>query len=213
MARRFDQPRLVLATHNAGKLAEIRALLAPLGVDVVSSGELGLAEPVEDGDSFAANAALKAMAAVEASGLPALADDSGLEVFGLDGQPGVVSARWAGPDRDFKQAMARVRRELAERFGDFQRADKRARFVAVLCLAWPDGHREFAEGEVVGQLVDPPRGSGGFGYDPMFQPEDRAETFAEMPASEKRTLSHRARAIDRLVTACFDATCASATMS
>ena len=213
MARRFTEPRLVLATHNAGKLREIKALLAPLGVDVVSAGELNLPEPVEDGESFAANAALKARAAVEASGLPALADDSGLEVFGLDGEPGIVSARWAGPGGDFTHAMARVRHELVERFGSFEQADKRARFVAVLCLAWPDGHQEFAEGEVIGELVDPPRGDGGFGYDPMFRPEGLEETFAEMPASAKRTLSHRARALDRLISACFDATPASATAS
>ena len=203
MARQFSEPRLVLATHNAGKLAEIRALLAPLGIDVVSSGELGLPEPVEDGDSFAANASIKAKAAVEASGLPALADDSGIEVFGLDGKPGIVSARWAGPGGDFGHAMERVRRELAERFGSFEGADRRARFVAVLCLAWPDGHREFVEGEVLGDLVDPPRGTGGFGYDPMFRPEGRTETFGEMPASEKRQLSHRARAMDRLIALCF----------
>ena len=151
----------MLATHNAGKLVEIRALLAPLGVEVVSAGELGLPKPVEDGDSFAANAALKAKAAVKASGLPALADDSGIEVFGLDGQPGIVSARWAGPDGNFEHAMDRVRRELADRFGSFDQADRRARFVAMLCLAWPDGHQEFAEGEVIGELVDPPRGNGG----------------------------------------------------
>lgn len=203
MARRFGEPRLVLATHNAGKLAEIKALLAPLGVGVVSSGELGLPEPVEDGDSFVANATIKARAAVAASGLPALADDSGIEVFGLDGQPGIVSARWAGPGGDFGHAMTRVRRELGERFGDFESADKRARFVAVLCLAWPDGHEEFAEGDVLGELVDPPRGDGGFGYDPMFQPDGRGETFAEMPAADKRTLSHRARAMDLLIAACF----------
>ncbi len=203
MARRFAESRLVLATHNAGKLAEIEALLAPLGVDVVSSGSLGLPEPIEDGDSFEANAALKAKAAVEATGLPALADDSGIEVFGLDGQPGIYSARWAGSDRCFRTAMARVRDELAERFGDFERADKRARFVAMLCLAWPDGHQEFVEGEVLGHLVDPPRGTGGFGYDPMFVPEGHAATFGEMPAAEKRRLSHRARAIDRLIEACF----------
>lgn len=203
MARGFEEARLVLATHNAGKLAEIRALMAPLGVEVVSSGELGLEEPVEDGDSFIANAALKAKAAVEATGLPALADDSGIEVLGLDGEPGIYSARWAGPERDFRAAMAKVRDELAVRFGDFERADRRARFVAILCLAWPDGHQEFAEGEVTGQLVDPPRGSGGFGYDPMFQPDGCARTFGEMPAADKRALSHRARAMDRLIDACF----------
>lgn len=203
MARQFREPRLVLATHNAGKLVEIRALLSPLGVDVVSSGELGLPEPVEDGDSFAANAAIKAKAAVEASDLAAVADDSGIEAFGLDGQPGIVSARWAGPGGDFDHAMARVHRELGERFGDFEQADKRARFIAVLCLAWPDGHQEFAEGEVMGQLVHPSRGTGGFGYDPMFQPEGCSETFGEMSASEKRSLSHRARAFDRLIVQCF----------
>jgi len=203
MSRTFSEPRLVLATHNAGKLAEIRALLAPLGVDVVSSGELGLPEPVEDGDSFVANAVLKARAAVDATGLPALADDSGIEVLGLDRQPGIYSARWAGPERDFNSAMAKVRQELAERFGDFEKADKRACFVTVLCLLWPDGHQEIAEGDVTGQLVDPPRGQGGFGYDPMFQPLDRSETFAEMSAADKRSLSHRARAMDRLIDECF----------
>lgn len=204
MARAFDEPRLVLATHNPGKLIEIKALMAPLGVDVVSSGELDLPEPIEDGDSFVANAALKAMAAVQATGLPALADDSGLEALGLDGQPGIYSARWAGPDRDFNFAMARVRQELMERYGSFERADKRGRFVALLCLAWPDGHQEFAEGEVMGQLVDPPRGSGGFGYDPMFQPDGRDETFGEMSPSDKGLLSHRARAVTALITQCFD---------
>jgi XTP/dITP diphosphohydrolase len=203
MARTFTEPRLVLATHNRGKLVEIKAMMAPLGVDVVSSGELGLSEPIEDGDSFVANAALKARAAVEASGLPALADDSGIEVFGLDRQPGIYSARWAGPDRDFGAAMARVRHDLVERFGDFERADKRARFVAVLCLAWPDGHQEFAEGDVMGELVDPPRGTGGFGYDPMFQPDGHNKTFAEMPASEKGHLSHRARAMTKLIEQSF----------
>ena len=209
MPRHFDDQRLVLATHNDGKLAEIRGLFAPLGVEVVSSGELGLPEPVEDGDSFHANAALKAKAAVQETGLPALADDSGIEVLGLDGQPGIYSARWGGPDRDFKLAMARVRDELGERFGGFQQADRRARFIALLCLAWPDGHEEFAEGTVEGQLVDPPRGTGGFGYDPMFQPDGRTETFAEMTAAEKRTLSHRARAMDRLIAACFEGRSAS----
>ena len=204
MARTFTDPRLVLATHNAGKLVEIKALMAPLGIDVVSSGELGLPEPIEDGDSFVANAALKAKAAVDATGLPALADDSGIEVIGLDRQPGIYSARWAGPNRDFGLAMARVRDELVERFGDFEGADKRARFVAMLCLAWPDGHQEFAEGDVTGELVDPPRGSGGFGYDPMFQPVGQTKTFAEMPASDKGHLSHRARAMAKLIEQCFE---------
>jgi XTP/dITP diphosphohydrolase len=204
MARSFTDTRLVLATHNAGKLVEIKAMMAPLGVDVVSAGELGLPEPIEDGDSFVANAALKAKAAVDATGLPALADDSGIEVFGLDRQPGIYSARWAGPDRDFGFAMARVRDELIERYGDFERSEKRARFVALLCLAWPDGHQEFAEGEVTGELVDPPRGTAGFGYDPMFQPDGQTQTFAEMPASEKGHLSHRARAMSKLIAQCFE---------
>jgi len=203
MPRRFTEPKLVLATHNAGKLAEIETLLSPLGIAVVSSGALGLPEPVEDGDSFAANAALKAKAAVAATGLPALADDSGIEVMGLDRQPGIFSARWAGEERNFTHAMARVRDELGKRFGGFDKADKRARFFAMLCLAWPDGHLEFTEGEVIGHLVDPPRGKGGFGYDPMFVPEGRKETFAEMAPSEKRLLSHRARAMDKLLKACF----------
>lgn len=203
MARSFSEPRLVLATHNSGKLVEIKALMTPLGVDVVSCGELGLPEPIEDGDSFTANAALKANAAVEATGLPALADDSGIEVLGLNGQPGIYSARWAGPKRDFSVAMGRVRDELVERYGSFERADRRARFVALLCLAWPDGHHEYAEGEVTGQLVDPPRGQGGFGYDPMFQPDGRDQTFGEMSPSDKRALSHRARAMDRLIGQCF----------
>lgn len=203
MARTFTESRLVLATHNAGKLVEIKALMAPLGVDVVSSGELDLPEPVEDGDSFVANAALKAKAAVDATGLPALADDSGIEVFGLDRQPGIYSARWSGPDKDFGVAMARVHRGLVERFGDFRQADRRARFVALLCLAWPDGHQEFAEGEVLGELVDPPRGTGGFGYDPMFQPDGESKTFAEMSGSEKSHLSHRARAMTKLIATCF----------
>ena len=171
MARRFTEPRLVLASHNPGKLAELQALLAPHGVAITSSRELGLPEPSETGLTFAANARLKARAAAQASGLPALADDSGLEAHGLGGAPGVHSARWAGPERDFAKAMARVRDELGRRFGGFERADRSAAFVAVLCLAWPDGHEELAEGRVAGELVDPPRGSGGFGYDPMFAPE------------------------------------------
>jgi XTP/dITP diphosphohydrolase len=203
MPRRFKEDRLVLATHNAGKLAEIEALLAPLGIDVVSCGKLGLPVPVEDGDSFVANATLKAKAAVEATGLPALADDSGIEAFGIDRRPGVYSADWAGPDGDFRPAMTRVCDELRSRFGSFEEADKRARFVATLCLAWPDGHLEFTEGEVLGHLVDPPRGQGGFGYDPMFVPEGRSETFGEMSREEKQKLSHRARAMDTLLERCF----------
>ena len=203
MARRFSAPRLVLASHNPGKLSELRALLTPHGVAITSSGELGLPEPEESGATFADNARLKAHAAAQASGLPALADDSGLEAHGLGGAPGVHSARWAGPERDFAKAMARVRDELRLRFGAFARADRSAAFVAVLCLAWPDGHDELAEGRVEGELVDPPRGSGGFGYDPMFVPEGGDRTFGEMAPADKQRLSHRARALRRLVAMCF----------
>ena len=204
MARRFSGPRLVLASHNPGKLAEPEALLAPHGVAIISSRDLGLPEPAETGDTFAANARLKAHAAAQASGLPALADDSGLEVPGLGGAPGVRSARWAGPERDFGKAMARVRDALSSRFGAFERADRRAAFVAVLCLAWPDGHDELAEGRVEGELVDPPRGAHGFGYDPMFVPEGQGRTFGEMPAADKQERSHRARAVRRLLAMCFE---------
>jgi non-canonical purine NTP pyrophosphatase (RdgB/HAM1 family) len=195
--------RLVLATHNAAKLGELETLLAPHGIAVVSSGALGLAEPIEDGGSFAANARIKAHAAAGAARLPALADDSGLEVMGLDGAPGVHSARWAGPNKDFAMAMRRVRDRLAERFGDFAAADRRAAFVAALCLAWPDGHEELAEGRVEGLLIDPPRGTGGFGYDPMFVPQGHDRSFAEMPAAEKHALSHRGRALRALLARCL----------
>ena len=204
MARRFTGPRLILASHNPGKLAELQALLAPYRVAITSSRDLGLPEPAETGHTFADNARLKAHAAAQASGLPALADDSGLEVHGLGGAPGVHSARWAGPERDFGKAMARVRDELSSRFGAFERSDRRAAFVAALCLAWPDGHQELAEGRVTGELVDPPRGAGGFGYDPMFVPEGQGRTFGEMPAADKQKCSHRARALRRLLAMCFE---------
>jgi XTP/dITP diphosphohydrolase len=204
VARRFRAPRLVLASHNPGKLAELQALLAPHGVAITSSRDLGLPEPAETGRTFAANARLKGHAAAQATGSPALADDSGLEVRGLGGAPGVHSARWAGPERDFGKAMARVRDELSSRFGAFERADRRAAFVAVLCLAWPDGHDELAEGRVEGELVDPPRGAQGFGYDPMFVPEGQDRTFGEMPAADKQQRSHRARALRRLLAMCFE---------
>jgi XTP/dITP diphosphohydrolase len=204
LARRFRAPRLVLASHNPGKLAELQALLAPHGVAITSSRDLGLPEPAETGRTFAANARLKGHAAAQATGSPALADDSGLEVRGLGGAPGVHSARWAGPERDFGKAMARVHDELSSRFGAFERADRRAAFVAVLCLAWPDGHDELAEGRVEGELVDPPRGAQGFGYDPMFVPEGQGRTFGEMPAADKQQRSHRARALRRLLAMCFE---------
>jgi non-canonical purine NTP pyrophosphatase (RdgB/HAM1 family) len=205
VARRFTGSRLVVATHNQGKLREFDALLKPLGVQVMASGALGLPEPVEDGATFAANARIKAHAAATAAGLPALADDSGLVVQGLDGDPGVHSARWAAPGNDFGPAMAKVRDRLIQRYGRFDTADRDAAFVAVLCLAWPDGHDELALGRVDGVLVDPPRGGHGFGYDPMFQPDGHQQTFAEMPIEEKQKLSHRGRAFRQLLADCFAA--------
>jgi len=206
MARAFAGDRLVVATHNPGKLAEIGDLLAPLRVTAVSAASLGLAEPEETGTSFIANAVLKARDAAEASGLPALADDSGLVVPALGGAPGIYSARWAGPERDFRRAMARVAQELGDN------PDRRAHFTAALALAWPDGLVESFEGHVQGTLVWPPRGTQGFGYDPMFLPEGETLTFGEMSSEDKhglpprgRGLSHRARAFMKLAEACLGA--------
>ena len=197
MPRRFEGRRLVIASHNSGKVEEIAALLAPYAVETVAAGALGLPEPEETGDSFEANAALKARAAAIASGLPALADDSGLVVPALGGAPGIYSARWAGPAKDFGIAMERVERELGDR-------DRSASFVAVLALAWPDGDIALFRGEVAGSLVWPPRGERGFGYDPMFLPEGGgAQTFGEMDAASKHGISHRARAFAKLVAGCF----------
>ncbi len=196
MPRRFEGNRLVIASHNSGKVVEIAALLAPFAIGVVSAGALGLPEPEETGDSFEANAALKARAAAEASSLSALADDSGLAVPALGGAPGIYSARWAGPKKDFAAAMARVERELGDR-------DRAASFVAVLALAWPDGEIALLRGEVMGTLVWPPRGERGFGYDPMFVPGGGSLTFGEMEPTEKHKISHRARAFAKLVDACF----------
>jgi XTP/dITP diphosphohydrolase len=201
--RRFEGERLVLATHNPGKLVELQMLLEPHGVRLVSAGELGLPEPEETGSTFIENARIKAKAATRGSGLPALADDSGLSVAGLDGAPGIYSARWAGPGRDFAAAMARVLRQLAERYGSFEAADQRAAFVSALCLAWPDGHTETFEGRVEGRLVPAPRGSRGFGYDPIFLPEGGLETYGELDPLVKHATSHRARAFQALLAACF----------
>lgn len=187
--------RLVVASHNAGKVREIGALLAPLGVEAVSAGELGLPEPEETETTFAGNAALKARAAATASGLPALADDSGLEVFALGGAPGVYSARWAGSGRDFRAAMERVWLELEGK------RDRSARFVCVLALAEPDGAVQTFVGEARGEIVWPPRGEKGFGYDPIFVPEGHARTFGEMSHEEKLPLTHRARAFEKLLAA------------
>lgn len=201
-ARRFCGDRLVVASHNAGKVREIRELLEPFGIATVSSGELELDEPEETGATFAENAAIKALATARASGLPALADDSGLCVDALGGRPGIHSARWAGPDKDFARAMRDVQQALAERpaAGEASRA---AHFVCALCLAWPDGHVELFEDRVDGSLVWPPRGSHGFGYDPMFLPHGHAQTFGEMAPAAKHAMSHRARAFARLIDACF----------
>lgn len=196
--------QVVLATHNAGKLREFALLLGPSGIEVISAGDLGLPEPDETGDSFAANALLKADAAQQATGRPALADDSGVDVAGLDGAPGIYAARWAGPEKDFGQAMRRVHDELAARFGSFEQADKRAAFVACLALVRPEGERAIFEGRCEGTLVWPPRGDGGFGYDPMFVPDGDTRTFGEMSADEKKAFSHRARAFAALKQACLD---------
>jgi XTP/dITP diphosphohydrolase len=187
--------RLIVASHNAGKVREIAALLAPLGVDAISAASLGLPEPEETESTFAGNAALKARAAAEASGLPALSDDSGLEVFALGGDPGVYSARWAGVDRDFGFAMERVWRELQQQ-GNANRA---ARFICVLALASPSGDVQTFEGEARGEIVWPPRGDHGFGYDPIFRPDGETRTFAEMTHAEKLPLTHRAKAFARLL--------------
>jgi XTP/dITP diphosphohydrolase len=189
--------RLVVASHNQGKVREISALLSPLGVEAVSAGTLGLPEPEETEATFTGNAALKARAAAGGSGLPALADDSGLEVFALAGAPGVYSARWAGPDKNFRTAMERVWRELQERGA----TDISARFVCVLALARPDGAVETFEGEARGRIVWPPRGGHGFGYDPMFVPNGHERTFGEMRHEEKLPLTHRARAFEKFVAA------------
>ncbi len=199
MARILEGGRLVVASHNAGKVREIAALLAPFGLDVVSAGTLGLVEPEETGTSFIANAELKAHAAAEAARLPALADDSGLAVAALGGAPGIYSARWAGEARDFGVAMARVHREM-EASGS---TDTSARFVCALSLAWPDGHVETVEGEVTGHIVWPPRGHNGFGYDPMFVADGHDETFGEMAPEAKHAISHRADAFRKLTARCF----------
>ena len=189
--------RIVVASHNAGKVREIGDLLRPLGVEAISAAALNLPEPEETETTFVGNAELKARAAANASGLPALADDSGLEVFALDRAPGVYSARWAGANRDFNLAMARVWRELEEKGA----SDHSARFVCVLALAQPNGPVERFEGEARGHVVRPPRGDRGFGYDPIFVPGGHVKTFAEMSPDEKLPLTHRARAFEKLLAA------------
>lgn len=208
--RKLEPGKLVVASHNKGKIREINALVEPFGFEVVSAGELGLPEPEETGTTFEANAELKAIAAAQASGFPSLADDSGLAVEALNGDPGIYSARWAGPDKDFPMAMRNVEEALAGAGADTKQ-QRGASFIAVLCLAWPDGHREFFRGEVHGQMVWPPRGDQGFGYDPTFQPDGYDITFGEMSADEKHgwtsgqenPLSHRARAFKLFAAACL----------
>lgn len=201
MSRLPPGSRLVLATHNPGKVRELQAMLAPYPVETVPAAALGLPEPAETGATFAENARLKAAAAAAAAGLPALADDSGLVVHGLGGAPGVHSADWAGPGRDFVPAMRRVLDGLARRYGSLAAADRRAAFVAVLCLARPDGTLSFHEGRTQGTLAPEPRGSGGFGYDPLFIPEGHTLTFGEIDPSEKARHSHRARAFEAFAAA------------
>lgn len=199
MARRLVAGgRLVIATHNNGKLVEMADLLRPYRLEAVSAGALGLAEPEETGSTFEENAALKARAATAASGLPALADDSGLVVAGLGGAPGIYSARWA-VNKDFAPAMARVERELGDN------PERRAYFVAVLALAWPDGHLESFRGEVHGSVVFPPRGTRGFGYDPIFLPAGATETFGELDSEARMRVSHRTVAFRQLAAACLPA--------
>jgi XTP/dITP diphosphohydrolase len=201
--------RLVIATHNPGKLWEMRGLLEPFKVDAVSAGDLGIPEPEETGITFAENARIKAEAACRASELPAFSDYSGLVVGALGGAPGIYSARWAGADRDFRMAMEKINQGLIAR-GAVTPDDRRAHFIAALCVAWPDGHVEEFEGRVDGTLIWPPRGEKGFGYDPMFLPDGENLTFGEMMSVEKhrlppagRGLSHRARAFLMLAEACL----------
>ena len=198
MTRRFDGDRLVIASHNPGKVDEFAELLAPFAIVALGAGALGLDAPAETGSSFAENAAIKAVAAATASGLTALADDSGLVVPALAGAPGIHSARWAGPGRDFAAAMKRVQQALEAH------SDRRAHFTCALALVWPGRHTEAVEGRVDGRLIWPPRGDRGFGYDPMFVPDGHDLSFGEMPAHEKHAISHRADAFRKLVATCFE---------
>lgn len=197
MPRRFTGGKLVVASHNEGKVREIRELLAPFNAEVVSAGELGLPEPEETGQTFTANAELKALTAALGANVIALADDSGLAVDGLNGAPGIYSARWAGPTKDFGLAMKKIENALG------QNPDRKAQFICALSLAWPDGHCDTFEGKVAGTLTFPPRGTAGFGYDPIFIPEGFDVTFGEMDQAKKHEMSHRADAFRKLVAACF----------
>lgn len=213
--RKLDTKTIVVASHNAGKIREIAELIGPLGFSAKSAAELAFAEPDETGTTFEENAAIKALASAKASGLPALSDDSGLVIDALDGAPGVYTANWAEREdgsRDFQMAMEKVEKALEER-GAMTAEQRAGRFVSVLCLAWPDGHTEFFRGEVEGAVVWPPRGTQGFGYDPVFQPQGYDITFGEMSSEQKHgwrpgepeALSHRARAFKRFVETCLEA--------
>ena len=196
--RKLLPGRLLAATHNPGKVRELTDLLSDIGFTAVSAGELGLPEPEETADTFQGNAELKALAAARGAGEPALADDSGLACDGLAGAPGIYSARWAGPTKDFRAAMQKVEDALMAETTPDGEVDRRARFISVLSLAWPDGHVVSFEGVVRGQLVFPPRGDKGFGYDPIFVPEGETETFGEMETARKHAMSHRALAFAKL---------------
>lgn len=202
MTRKFEGDRLLVATHNKGKLEEMSHLLQPFGVTVVGAGEMNLPEPEETEDTFVGNARIKAHAAAKATGLPALSDDSGITIDALDGAPGVYTADWAetGNGRDFMMAMTRAHTELEAKNAPYPR---RAQFRCTLVLAWPDGHDEVFEGVMPGQLVWPIRGKDGFGYDPMFQPDGHEQTCAEMDRWEKNKISHRGQAVAKFVEACF----------
>lgn len=213
--RKLDTKTIIVASHNAGKIREIEELIGPFGFSAKSAAELNFEEPDETGTTFEENATIKALASAKASGLPALSDDSGLVIDALDGAPGVYTANWAETadgTRDFAMAMEKVEKALAEK-GVTEARDRTARFVSVLCLAWPDGHTELFRGEVEGHVVWPPRGQKGFGYDPVFQPEGYETTFGEMSAEEKHgwkpgdaaALSHRARAFKIFVETCLKA--------
>jgi XTP/dITP diphosphohydrolase len=204
MGRLNPGEKLVLASHNKGKLAEFRALLAPYGVEVISAGDLGVPEPEETGETFEENARLKAIVSTFATGLPALADDSGLEVEALGGAPGVYSARWAGEGRDFGAAMVRLEKELGDK-GALSDAAPRANFTCVLCLATPDGEIEVFEGKVFGHLAFPPKGVNGFGYDPIFVADGGRQTFGEMEPDAKHAISHRAAAFAKFAAGCLPA--------
>jgi XTP/dITP diphosphohydrolase len=195
--RKFTDKKLVLATHNKGKLAEMRLMFAPYAIEIVSAGELNLAEPAETENTFIGNATIKAKAAVAATGLPVLADDSGLCINGLNGDPGVYSANWGGPAKNFKLAMDRVQKELGDN------SDRSAYFISVFVLAWPDGDIVTTEGRVTGTIIKDQRGDHGHGYDPIFVPDGETRTFAEMTMAEKGKFSHRARAFENLISVSF----------